>query len=60
MPVERPRATATSRQTLGDPGFERIPRLEQLPVNASYPSGHTAAAIAVQRICRDRRAACCW
>jgi undecaprenyl-diphosphatase len=25
----------------------RVPRLEQLPVNASYPSGHTAAAIAV-------------
>jgi membrane-associated phospholipid phosphatase len=24
-----------------------VPRLEQLPVNASYPSGHTAAAIAV-------------
>jgi membrane-associated phospholipid phosphatase len=24
-----------------------IPRLEHLPVNASYPSGHTAAAIAV-------------
>lgn len=25
----------------------RVARLEQLPVNASYPSGHTAAAIAV-------------
>jgi membrane-associated phospholipid phosphatase len=25
----------------------RVPRLENLPVNASYPSGHTAAAIAV-------------
>lgn len=25
----------------------RVPRLESLPVNASYPSGHTAAAIAV-------------
>jgi undecaprenyl-diphosphatase len=25
----------------------RVVRLEQLPVNASYPSGHTAAAIAV-------------
>jgi undecaprenyl-diphosphatase len=25
----------------------RVPRLEHLPVNASYPSGHTAAAIAV-------------
>ena len=25
----------------------RVLRLEQLPVNASYPSGHTAAAIAV-------------
>jgi undecaprenyl-diphosphatase len=25
----------------------RVPRLERLPVNASYPSGHTAAAIAV-------------
>jgi membrane-associated phospholipid phosphatase len=25
----------------------RVPRLEVLPVNASYPSGHTAAAIAV-------------
>jgi membrane-associated phospholipid phosphatase len=25
----------------------RVHRLEQLPVNASYPSGHTAAAIAV-------------
>jgi undecaprenyl-diphosphatase len=24
-----------------------VPRLENLPVNASYPSGHTAAAIAV-------------
>lgn len=24
-----------------------VPRLEQLPVNASYPSGHTAASIAV-------------
>jgi undecaprenyl-diphosphatase len=24
-----------------------VPRLEKLPVNASYPSGHTAAAIAV-------------
>ena len=24
-----------------------VPRLEHLPVNASYPSGHTAAAIAV-------------
>jgi undecaprenyl-diphosphatase len=24
-----------------------VPRLESLPVNASYPSGHTAAAIAV-------------
>ena len=24
-----------------------VPRLEDLPVNASYPSGHTAAAIAV-------------
>jgi membrane-associated phospholipid phosphatase len=24
-----------------------VPRLERLPVNASYPSGHTAAAIAV-------------
>ena len=25
----------------------RVPRLENLPVNASYPSGHTAASIAV-------------
>jgi membrane-associated phospholipid phosphatase len=25
----------------------RVPRLEHLPVNASYPSGHTAASIAV-------------
>jgi undecaprenyl-diphosphatase len=25
----------------------RVPRLEKLPVNASYPSGHTAASIAV-------------
>jgi membrane-associated phospholipid phosphatase len=25
----------------------RVPRLEDLPVNASYPSGHTAASIAV-------------
>jgi len=25
----------------------RVARLENLPVNASYPSGHTAAAIAV-------------
>jgi undecaprenyl-diphosphatase len=25
----------------------RVPRLESLPVNASYPSGHTAASIAV-------------
>lgn len=25
----------------------RVPRLESLPVNAGYPSGHTAAAIAV-------------
>ena len=25
----------------------RVPRLEGLPVNASYPSGHTAASIAV-------------
>ena len=25
----------------------RVPRLESLPVDASYPSGHTAAAIAV-------------
>jgi len=25
----------------------RVHRLESLPVNASYPSGHTAAAIAV-------------
>jgi membrane-associated phospholipid phosphatase len=25
----------------------RVPRLESLPVNASYPSGHTAATIAV-------------
>jgi undecaprenyl-diphosphatase len=25
----------------------RVPRLESLPVNASYPSGHTAAALAV-------------
>jgi undecaprenyl-diphosphatase len=24
-----------------------VPRLEDLPVNASYPSGHTAAAVAV-------------
>jgi undecaprenyl-diphosphatase len=25
----------------------RVPHLENLPVNASYPSGHTAAAVAV-------------
>jgi undecaprenyl-diphosphatase len=25
----------------------RVPRLEKLPVNASYPSGHTAASLAV-------------
>jgi undecaprenyl-diphosphatase len=47
----------------------RVARLESLPVNASYPSGHTAASIAVyggivllltSRITNPAFRACAW